>query len=462
MIEKTEIDEKSAELGVHVSHVQRDYVFGWVLAGLFQPSNPLSHILALKGGNAFRKAYFEHARYSNDLDFSTQIELDENDLRRAIGAACEFAGDQSGVRFDVAETRVDSRATAGEEGRFYEARVYFRSFYSEEDVVMRVDLDVKEFDRIILPVQERTLVHAYSDSDACRATLKVHKLEELLASKLVALLRRQHSPDLFDFVHSIFFQKSLEVSRRQVLTTFLKKTIYEPAPQVARGLLLDLPFAVFRGLWNQYLVCPKTTAIEFDEAERSFRDIIADLFAIAPQSVFAAAGVGGVQPSYFGGTIRNTMLEAGRLQRIIHIVYDGFERRVEPYALAFKRRKDGVGQEYFYGWDLSGGRSGNIGIKSFFPDKVASARLTEESFDPRFPIEMAKGGGGLFSSPTFSSRPRSIRRQRRMPFGPIYIMECPYCGKQFKRKTSDTHLNEHKDKFGNRCYGRTGFLVSIG
>ena len=87
MIEQVEIDTKSEELGVHVSSVQRDYVFGWVLAGLFEPTNPLARRLSLKGGNAFRKAYFENARYSNDLDFSTQTELTEDELRRVSDIA---------------------------------------------------------------------------------------------------------------------------------------------------------------------------------------------------------------------------------------------------------------------------------------------------------------------------------------------------------------------------------------
>ena len=69
MIDKLEIDAKAEELGVHAANVQRDYVFGWLLAGLAQSDNRLRPSLILKGGNCFRKAYFEHARFSNDLDF---------------------------------------------------------------------------------------------------------------------------------------------------------------------------------------------------------------------------------------------------------------------------------------------------------------------------------------------------------------------------------------------------------
>jgi predicted nucleotidyltransferase component of viral defense system len=275
VIDKEEMDSKSVALGVHVSNVQRDYVFGWLLSGLFQPGNPLGELLILKGGNAFRKAYFENARFSNDLDFSTEVELNEDLLRDGVAQACAHAKAGSGVEFLVDENRIGARSLAGEESILYEARVYFKSFYGEEDLTLKVKLDVQEFDRIFLPVQTRKLIHSYSDYAACQGHLRSLKLEELLASKLKALLQRQHSPDLYDFVYSIFFQKVLDVSRPEIITTFLKRTIYEPTPQVARNMLLELPFQVLRGFWNQYLICPKMSIVSFDDAESSFRSSIA-------------------------------------------------------------------------------------------------------------------------------------------------------------------------------------------
>ena len=90
MIGKSEIDAKAEELGVHVANVQRDYVFGWLLSGISQPNNPLQRLLVLKGGNCFRKAYFEHTRFSNDLDFSTQVELDVRLFVQGLKQACVF------------------------------------------------------------------------------------------------------------------------------------------------------------------------------------------------------------------------------------------------------------------------------------------------------------------------------------------------------------------------------------
>jgi predicted nucleotidyltransferase component of viral defense system len=461
MIDKKEIDGKADELGVHVANVQRDYVFGWLLAGLAQIENRLRPSLILKGGNCFRKAYFEHARFSNDLDFSTQTELDPDTLVEGLSQACSFAGERSGVEFLVDQNRVSERSLADDEAKIYEARVYFKSFYGEEDLRIRVDLDVKEFDRLFLPIQSRQLIHAYSDAAQCQADIRCVKLEELLASKLKALLQRQHSPDLYDFVHAVFFQEILNISRREVLTTFLKQTIYEPQPLIARNLLLELPFQTIRGLWSEYLVCPKLSIFSFENAETWFKTVVGEIFALVEPRVAYAGAPSRAGLTYFPSASRSNIMESARLHRLLRFMYDGLERVIEPYALVFKRRKDGVAREYLYGWDLRGGRSGEVGIKSYIADKVHSVAILDQTFNPRFPIELTKSTG-YFARP-FSTSTGTFTSRRTLPrkssFGIEYTVECPYCNKRFKRSSYDTKLNEHKDRYGNRCYGRTGHIV---
>lgn len=118
-------------------------------------------------------------------------------------------------------------------------------------------------------------------------------------------------------------------------------------------------------------------------------------------------------------------------------------------------------------WDRSGGSSGSVGIKSFFANKLKSVSILEETFEPRFPIELAKDSGGFFSK-QFSSMPsRPIafsstkfpRAKVTSGYGITYTVACPVCDKKFKREKYDTKLNEHKDKYGNRCFGRMGYIV---
>jgi predicted nucleotidyltransferase component of viral defense system len=461
MIDKLEIDAKADELGVHAANVQRDYVFGWLLAGLAEAENRLRPSLILKGGNCFRKAYFEHARFSNDLDFSTQTELDADALVQGLSQACAFAAKEVALSFWSIKAACRSDRWPTTRRRSMKPVFISRAFYGEEDVRIRVDLDVKEFDRLFLAIQSRRLIHAYSDAAQCQAEIRCVKLEELLASKLKALLQRQHSPDLYDFVHAVFFQKTLNISRREVLMTFLKQTIYEPQPLIARNLLLELPFQTIRGLWNEYLVCPRLSIFSFENAESWFRTVIGEICALVEPRVTYAGALGRAALTYFPSQSRSDIMESARLHRLLRFMYDGLERVIEPYALIFKRRKDGVAREYLYGWDLRGGRSGEVGIKSYIADKVHSVAILDQTFDPRFPIELTKSTG-YFAKPfssgsagTFGSR----RTSSRAGLSTGYTVECPYCNKRFPRKTYDTKLNEHKDQYGNRCYGSVGYIV---
>src|ERR1700730_15762797 len=99
--------------------------------------------------------------------------------------------------------------------------------------------------------------------------------------------------------------------------TFLKQTIYEPEPLIARNLLLELPFQAIRGLWNEYLVCPKLSLFSFDNAETWFKTNVAEMFSVVePQ--FAHAGVPGRSAlSYFPSSFRADIMESARLHRLL-------------------------------------------------------------------------------------------------------------------------------------------------
>jgi predicted nucleotidyltransferase component of viral defense system len=56
MITDREIENKAEELDLRPIDVEKDYVYGWLLRGLF--SRPaLAAQFVLKGGNALRKCY---------------------------------------------------------------------------------------------------------------------------------------------------------------------------------------------------------------------------------------------------------------------------------------------------------------------------------------------------------------------------------------------------------------------
>ncbi|QXP89621.1 nucleotidyl transferase AbiEii/AbiGii toxin family protein [Methylococcus capsulatus] len=85
MIERQEISELARELSLDLHVVEKDYVLGWLLAGI--AANPqLSENWVFKGGTCLKKCYFETYRFSEDLDFmvTEEAQLDEDYLLQAF------------------------------------------------------------------------------------------------------------------------------------------------------------------------------------------------------------------------------------------------------------------------------------------------------------------------------------------------------------------------------------------
>ena len=455
MISRDEIEHKAAEFGIHVANVQRDYVFGWFLVGVYTATS-LGDSLILKGGNCFRKAYFPNTRFSSDLDFSTESAVDEALLIAQFNAACQFVQDLAGVIFDLARTQIRVQGQLDEKRRVFDARVYFKDFYDNADhITIRLSIDITEFDRIYLPTESRKVIHPYSDSLACSGNVRCLKLEEMIASKLKCLLQRQHVPDVYDLVYSVFINRDIAVDRGEILTTFFRKTIYERSPGVARQLLLELPLLALKAAWSRYIIAPSQGLLDFDYALVRFQAIINELFegyAISDRAAFA----------FFSSTLRTPIMQAGAQRRLIRLTYDGVRRDLEPYSLAYKQRRDGHREEYLYAYDRTGGRSSGPGLKSWFNYKIQDLEVLEEQFEPRYPIDLAKAGElgerTYFSKP-FGSHRISGSRLATLRHGWRYTVQCSYCSRTFKRMRRDAALKPHKDGYGNNCYGRRGIVI---
>ncbi|HEV3192776.1 MAG TPA: nucleotidyl transferase AbiEii/AbiGii toxin family protein, partial [Polyangiaceae bacterium] len=306
MIGREEINSVARDLQVNAADVERDYVFGWLLANLFGQSR-LRDRLVLRGGNALRKGYFANTRYSDDLDFATSGGISLNELL----AICDAATAGSGVTFLNHEAIVQEKRRIDDQLQVLEARLYFRDFYGKQGHV--------------------------------RVKVRIEKLEEILASKLKCLLQRRHVADLFDYVHWLFFGPE-DVDTRLVISTFLHKTIYSRQPSAALELLLNLPLQILRDAWTKYIVCPARAVLAFETALGRFAEHVRSIFAPfgATDRAWFSRRV------FFPSALRNVILDAGSRLTLVKVKYQGVERLVEPYSLRYKQRKDGEAREYFY------------------------------------------------------------------------------------------------------------------
>jgi len=467
MIDQAEIKAKAIELDVHHVNVERDYVFGWLLKSIFE-NDYLRSKLVFKGGNCLRKAFYPDTRFSQDLDFSVRDAIDVAEVGEQINDACRAAQAACGVEFLTDRNTFHVGPMIDDARRSYKGRVYFTDFFgNQDDLAISIKLDVTEFDRLYLPAVRRQLIHHYSDADLCGAELSCMALEEIVASKLKCLIQRRHSHDLFDFVYSVFFDRSIELDRALVLRTFLNKTIFRASPGAAKEILLGLPMTFFEGVWDKYIRCPKHTRFDFGSAAEGFKNSINRLF---DGVIIGDWG----KRLYFGAEYRNLILAAGAQRNLMKLTYHGVERLVEPYSLAYKQAAGKPAREYFYAYDTTGGRTSGPSIKTFLNDDVDALSITDEKFEPRFEIELSKAGeearnayfGKSFghrdnraARGTSARKTRPIRPQAFGRFDQSYKVQCPYCQKIFIRKTQSLALNEHKSPDGYRCGGRNGYRV---
>ncbi len=473
MISKNEIEEKAAEFGINTSDVQRDYIFGWVLVGIYTVSL-LKNQLVLKGGNALRKGYFLNTRFSADLDFGTENDIDENLLLEELNKVCSFIQENTGVVFEKKRNYVrekfntDRALNTNEKRRIYKARLYFKDIYGNPDhITISVRLDIALFDKIYLPVQNRHIIHPYSDADQLRTEIKCLKLEEILAIKLKCLLQRLHPADLYDFIYSTLIKSDLVINKSEIITTFLKRTIFESEPGFVKSLFLDLPFKLFKEFWHRHLVCPKTSIIKFDFAVDNFKRNITELFGRYPVPTYASL-------RYFPSKFRNPIMQAGRDLMLLRITYKNISREIEPYSLLYKKPADKSAKEYLYVYDRTGGLDSGPGIKTFVCENTQSIENTNIKFKPQYEVELSRAGelgSKTYFGKSFSERrtktPRSrvlspaktsVRRSK-FRSGIVYVIQCPYCLKKFTRQNLTMELNKHKDKYGNDCYGRIGIYI---
>lgn len=458
MINKKEIQEKAQEFEIHPANVERDYIFGWILFGLFTVSK-LKDVIFLKGGNALRKGYFPNTRFSSDLDFGIPGDIQADELLNELNSICDFIHEKNHVSFVNENNKVEEKFIATDTGtisdlKVYEAKVYFRDFFGKsEHIIIKISMDITRFDKVLLPLQTVDLVHPYSDAQEVTCQIRCMKLEEIIATKLKCLLQRQHAPDLFDYVYSVKLLGGT-LNKDEVVQTFVKKTIFARNPHVVKEILQKTPFDYFRDYWNKTVVCAKQFIFSVEEAIATFLTELESIFGVFPDN-------GYTQFVYFGAALRGPIIQAGREQTLLKMRYNGSDRIIEPYSLKYLIRKDGNAREYFYGFNCSGGSG--VGMRCFVADNVQSIENTEEKFTPRFLVELSKAGEKPQNPFLFDpNRPiRPPKSSRSTSSGPRYIFQCSSCGKRFSKKINNGKLNAHKNKSGYPCGGRYGSYITM-
>ena len=188
----------SREFGLRPDIIEKDYVLGWLLAGIFNHS-ALKMKWVFKGGTCLKKCFFETYRFSEDLDFTVvdSEHIREEFLKNAFAEIAAWVYEQCGIeipkdaiRFEVYENPHG--------GHSVEGRIEYRGPMQQRGSLPRIKLDITDDEALVLEPIICKVHHPYSDSPAEGIQAQCYAYEELFAEKIRALAERERPRDLYD------------------------------------------------------------------------------------------------------------------------------------------------------------------------------------------------------------------------------------------------------------------------
>jgi hypothetical protein len=142
--------EFSREFGLRANVIEKDYVLGWVLAGIFNHPD-IGSSWIFKGGTCLKKCYFETYRFSEDLDFTLS---DSNHLNQEFLLSCfkeivQWVYNETGIeipqdliRFDIYENNRGFMSAQG--------RIGYRGPMQPRGDLPRIKLDLTTDEILVL------------------------------------------------------------------------------------------------------------------------------------------------------------------------------------------------------------------------------------------------------------------------------------------------------------------------
>jgi predicted nucleotidyltransferase component of viral defense system len=200
MIERREILDMASRVSLRPNVVEKDYVLGWMLAGI-GANDSLGESWVFKGGTCLKKCFFETYRFSEDLDFTLQDESHLNDafLKQTFSAISEWVYERTGIEFPTKLQTFDIYTNP--RGKIScQGKLSYRGPLATHDLP-RIKLDLTADECIVLAPQHASVFHPYSDAPAEGIGILAYAYEELFGEKVRALAERTRPRDLYDVVN---------------------------------------------------------------------------------------------------------------------------------------------------------------------------------------------------------------------------------------------------------------------
>ena len=162
MIPQGELAALRAEWTLDQGVIERDYVLGWLLAGIAH-HDALNRTWVFKGGTCLRKCYYETFRFSEDLDFTIVDGGPEepDELTRVFGEIAEWLLEESGIDLVLDERSFQRRQNRRGQPTT-QGRIAYRGPNGNPNMP-KVKLDLTSDEVLVDRPVLRPVGHPYSD-----------------------------------------------------------------------------------------------------------------------------------------------------------------------------------------------------------------------------------------------------------------------------------------------------------
>jgi predicted nucleotidyltransferase component of viral defense system len=391
MIDKREIIDMATRMSLTPHVVEKDYVLGWMLAGI-NAHPAIRETWVFKGGTCLKKCFFETYRFSEDLDFTLTdpSQIDETFLKGVFAEIGAWIYENTGI--EVPADRQEFDIYKNPRGNIScQGKISYRGPVSSRDLP-RIKLDLTADEKLVLPPVRVAVYHPYSDEPEPGIEALAYAYEEVFGEKVRALAERTRPRDLYDVIN-LFRNADARPAAAVMLDVLGQKCAFKGigVPTFAD---LEQHQEELATLWQSMLnhQLPSLPPYEafWGELPAFFEWLAGGAAPLVPAAYVIADGETVLRERALrlpvSGSAQTTIeiirfAAANRL--LVELDYDRSTRLIEAYSLRQTRSGNIV---------LHAHNADKDEHRSYRVDRMQGARVTNQPFTPRFEVELTPQG----------------------------------------------------------------------
>jgi predicted nucleotidyltransferase component of viral defense system len=391
LIPVREITDLRAEWSLDVGVIEKDYVLGWLIAGIANEPE-LAATWVFKGGTCLRKCYYETYRFSEDLDFTVIDGGPETPeaLAPIFARIGSWLQEEVGIDLVVDEKSFSSRRNK-RGNPTAQGRLAYRG-PNQPPQLPKVKLDVTSDEIVVEQPELRPIGHQFSDGPLPGDGVISYSLTELFGEKLRALAERCRPRDLYDVVN-MHRHPDLAGRAPAVAAVLARKSEHAGIEMPSAETVRSSPYRdEIEGEWENMLGHQLPRPLPpFGDFWATLDEVFAWLEGEVTITVPPRADRADLDPaltapraitSWRRGFPFELIRYAGANRLKVDIDYRAEDgrwgpRRVEPYSLRWT--KDGNLLLFVV--------NDRGQLRAYRADRIEGVRPTDETFRPRFLVE---------------------------------------------------------------------------